>query len=56
MELLGWPNGSDDQINILKQFIESSKVFNLEEELFSLQRQNTLLLPDVLMQLLQLLH
>ncbi|MGM0582650.1 MAG: type II toxin-antitoxin system VapC family toxin [Bacteroidota bacterium] len=59
MELLGWPNGSEDQINILKQFIESSKVINLEEEIIvktiELFKFNKIKLPDAI-QLLQLLH
>lgn len=31
MELLGWPNATDSQLQVLQQFVDASEVYNLDE-------------------------
>ena len=60
MELLGWPDATREQTQVLKQFVDSSVVFNLDEPLIvkaiSVRKLYRTKLPDAIIAATALVH
>jgi predicted nucleic acid-binding protein len=52
MELLGWANATDEQVQVLQQFVNASVVFNLDEPVIvkaiELRKKHKTKLPDAI--------
>jgi len=60
MELLGWTNAEDEQLQILQQFVAASVVYNLDEPVIvkaiDIRKAHKIKLPDAIIAATALVH
>lgn len=60
MELLGWPNATAEQVQVLQQFVKASVVFNLDEPVIvkaiELRKTHKTKLPDAIIAAIALVY
>ena len=60
MELLGWTNAEDEQLQVLQQFVSASVVYNLDEPVIvkaiDIRKAHKIKLPDAIIAATALVH